>query len=407
MRILHLADVHLDTSFAGRTPRVRARLRQATRDAFRHAVELALERRVDVVVVAGDLFDGERLSFESERFLLFQLQRLSDEGIPVIYATGNHDPGSRRSRELIWPPDVIVVDDPSPRRIAVRNPTGEPVGWVTAAGHASAHETQDLAAAFPRPEGELPEVAVLHTQVVDSRDAAAHEPYAPTALETLTRSGYDYWALGHVHLRQTLSRLPGVRYPGNLQGRTPRESGAKGALLVEVSRGLEPRVEFVPLAPIRWVDLELACDAETLDQLVRHIRDRWGGFLEGEEKRDVEWIVRVRLRGPSPLWREMESEEERAYLAGELEEVLGVLEVRLSTEAVHPPVDSREHRDREDVLGTALRLLELVREGRIELTGLPDELRAAPDPDALPGYLASILQGAGGDLASRLLAPED
>ena len=50
MRILHLADVHLDTSFASRSPRVRARLRHGTREAFRSAVDVALDHEVDAVV---------------------------------------------------------------------------------------------------------------------------------------------------------------------------------------------------------------------------------------------------------------------------------------------------------------------------------------------------------------------
>ena len=92
MRILHLADVHLDTSFQGRSSRIRTRLRGATREAFRNAVELALDAEVHAVVIAGDLFDGDLLSFPTERFLLDQAHRLGDNGITMVYATGNHDP---------------------------------------------------------------------------------------------------------------------------------------------------------------------------------------------------------------------------------------------------------------------------------------------------------------------------
>ncbi len=76
MRFLHVADVHLDTSFAGRSEAVRRRLREASREAFRRAVDVALQEEVDAVLIAGDLFDGDRLSFETERFLLEQVGRL-------------------------------------------------------------------------------------------------------------------------------------------------------------------------------------------------------------------------------------------------------------------------------------------------------------------------------------------
>ena len=409
MRILHLADVHLDTSFSGRSPRVRDRLRRAVRESFRRAVDVALDRQVHVVLIAGDLFDGARLSFESERFLVQELGRLAAAGIPVVYATGNHDPGSSRRRRIPWPEGVTVVSDPVPRRIEVRGADAGVVGWVTAAGHASSRETRDLAAAFPEPSGGLPEVALLHAQVVDSRDADAHEPYAPTTLRTLLERGFDYWALGHVHLRQGLSDLPGVHYPGNLQGRTLRETGPKGALIAEVARGFMAQVEFVSLAPVRWEDLDVADvgEAGTGEALSRLIRERWRAARAADPDPGREWMVRVRLSGPSPLWRELAEEEDRAHLARELEGTLGVLEVTLDTLGVHAPVDLAAHRGREDVLGVALRLLEEVREGRTSLPHLGEELAAAPDEDALAAYLAELLDGAEGELASRLLARED
>ncbi|MGD8873441.1 MAG: DNA repair exonuclease, partial [Gemmatimonadota bacterium] len=105
MRFLHVADVHLDTSFAGRSESVRRRLREASREAFRRAVDLAIREEVHAFLIAGDLFDGERLSFTTERFLLDQASRLADHGITVVYATGNHDPGAPGAgpRSLAWP----------------------------------------------------------------------------------------------------------------------------------------------------------------------------------------------------------------------------------------------------------------------------------------------------------------
>ena len=71
----------------------------------------------------------------------------------------------------------------------------------------------------------------IHTSV-DGREG--HDPYAPTRLDVLRSKGHDYWALGHVHEREVLCRNPWVVFPGNLQGRHARETGAKGATLVEV-----------------------------------------------------------------------------------------------------------------------------------------------------------------------------
>jgi exonuclease SbcD len=411
MRILHLADVHLDTSFQGRSSRIRTRLRGATREAFRSAVELALDAEVHAVVIAGDLFDGLRLSFETERFLLEQLQRLTQAGIGVVYATGNHDPGSTRHarREIPWPAGVEVVPDGRPRRIAIRDGKGHEVGCVTAAGHATSQETGDLAAGFPRPDGALPEVAVLHTQVVGSRSAEAHEPYAPSTLETLVGSGYDYWALGHVHVRQELGDLPGIHYSGNLQGRTPRETGPKGALLVEVARGFAPQVEFRPLAPVRWesVLLDHPVEARSVDGLIRLVRDRWREARREDPDPGAEWMVRVSIRGATPLWRDLADEDDRAHLGSELEGVLGALEVQLEVEGLHAPVVVDEHRGREDVLGAALALVEGLRGGTEELPGLDDELAGLGEIRERQAYLERLLDGAEGEIVSRLVKEKE
>jgi DNA repair exonuclease SbcCD nuclease subunit len=419
MRILHLADVHLDTSFAGRSADVRARLREATRTALRRAVDLALRERVHVVLLAGDLFDGERISFETEQLLISQLERLSEVDIPVVYCTGNHDPGSgrRARRDIAWPPGVTVVDGPAPQRIPIPAPGdgAGPVGWVTTAGHASAAETRDLAADFPVASGELPEVAMLHTQVVDSRASESHEPYAPCELETLLRSGYDYWALGHVHLRQELSSHPAVHYPGNVQGRTPRETGPKGCILATVHRGAPAECTFHPLAPVRWEVLGMGGieDVGTVEGLIEAVSAAWEDDRRQDPDPGAEWMVRVVLSGATPLAGELQEGENLAWLGEELTARLGALEVEVRTGDIFLPVDLESHLERDDVLGESLRLIQSLAShggeaGGEELpAGIADEL-AGLGRDGDPAlYLREILGGAEMELVSRILRREE
>ncbi|NIP58125.1 MAG: DNA repair exonuclease, partial [Gemmatimonadetes bacterium] len=279
MRFVHIADVHLDTPFGTRSRDVRERLRQASREAFRRAVGLALEEGAHAFLVAGDLFDGARLSFQTERFLLAELERLASAGVRVIYATGNHDPGrgGQRAHALEWPEGVTVIRDGEPVAVEVREPDGRLVGRVTGAGHETAREERDLAASFPDPAGGTPEVALLHTQVTGARAGEAHDRYAPSELDALRRAGYDYWALGHVHLRQELSATPPIWYPGSLQGRNPRETGPRGALLVDLREGGDASVEFQPLSPVRWERLEVRGlgSARSLDGLAGAVEGAW------------------------------------------------------------------------------------------------------------------------------------
>lgn len=410
MRFLHLADVHLDTPFAGRAPEVRRRLREAVRDAFRSAVDLTLDEGLDAVVVAGDLFDGDTLSFETERFLMAQLRRLVDRGVAVVYATGNHDPGRDPGRRgaLPWPDGVHVADGAEPVRVQVHDRQGRMTGWITAVGHATARETDDLSKRFPRPAGMLPEVAVLHAQVASSRGAEDHDRYAPTTLDALRARGFDYWALGHVHRRQELLADPAIHYPGNIQGRTPAESGARGGLVVEVDGRHPPRVVFRSLCPVRWETLDVGGldDVGSLDGLVRAVASCWRDRLEDEPGVRAEWMIRVRLAGGSLLWRTLRNPDERVTLEGELTAELEALDVVVDADGIHPPVDVESHRGREDALGLALRTLDAVRRDDDAAARFEADLQGwDPQRESLRDYLDDLLQGADAELVSRMVRP--
>ncbi len=415
MRFLHLADVHLDTLFAGRSPALRERLRGALQQAWTRAVDQAVEEEVDALLIAGDLFDGERLSFHTERFLGEELARLGEKGIPVFYATGNHDPGegtAERGR-IEWPDHVTVFDDATPRTVDVRR-NGEVVGRITGSGHRTAVVTEDLSRRFPRPaEDGVPAVALLHTQVGGARGEDAHDPYAPSELKHLERAGYDYWAIGHVHQRQKLSSVPGIHYPGNLQGRHPRENGAKGGLLVHVpGRGATPDVRFVDLAPVRWarIQVEPGPEVARFDGLVRAVRDAWRRLLEDEPARPgTEWVLRVELAGPSPLHRELTRADEVETLRSELTSDLGVLEGDLRCGEVRPAVDPAPYLERQDAAGEALRLVRAMSQGEedpFEVLGIaPQDLGGAETEEAsqVARYVRHLLDEGDRELLERFL----
>ncbi len=411
MRLLHLADLHLDTPFQSREADIRRRLREAALQALTRAVDLALEEGVHVVLLAGDLFDGRVLTVSTEHHLLRELRRLEEAAVPVVYVTGNHDPGGARGRvqEIDWPGNVTVIARATPRRVEIRDAGGQAVGVVVGAGHESSRVTEDLSRAFPPPEGDLPHVALLHTQVRGSRSAEEHEPYAPSELEHLRRSGYAYWALGHVHLRQCLSEDPPVHYPGNLQGRNPRETGAKGGLLVDLSDPDSPRVTFHPLAPVRWEtlrldDLEEVGGPDELIPRVREAREAVCGTVS-----EVEWLFRVVLAGRSPLRSRLREPGALEDLEATLRDELDVLHVEVRAEGLRPPVRVEEHLSRQDLLGETLTLLRRIRSGE---ESLADEWReelagvSAGSVHDVEAYVREILEGAEEELLERMLEEE-
>ena len=123
--------------------------------------------------------------------------------------------------------------------------------------------SEDLASRYPPPIAGALNVGLLHT-ALDGRPG--HDPYAPTQLGVLTGKGYDYWALGHVHEREVLASDPWVVFPGNLQGRHARETGPKGATVIEVEDGRVRAVEHRVLDVVRWSQIHVdAEDARSVD----------------------------------------------------------------------------------------------------------------------------------------------
>ena len=153
---------------------------------------------------------------------------------------------------------------------------------------------------------------LLHTSLAGHPD---HDAYAACSPQDLEPLGYDYWALGHIHVRGRACDGPPAFYSGCLQGRSVRECGAHGGLLVELERGEEPSVEPVNFDVLRWAIAEIDCaTVEKLDDLLGCARSALGGLLGDADGLPI--ACRVRLAGETPLhnWLLAESEQLRAEL---------------------------------------------------------------------------------------------
>lgn len=407
-RFVHIADVHLDSPFRTRDEALRRRLREDLRGAFRRVVELALAEKVDGLLIAGDLFDNDRLAFATETFLVEQMARLGAAGIQVFYATGNHDPGraNYRAHQISWPDNVRVFRSGNPETVDVNDPEGRLIGRVTGAGHVTAAESDNLAARFPRVGQGTAHVALLHCWVTGARaEAAAHEGYAPCGTADLRDKGYGYWALGHIHARQEVLEENRAFYPGNLLGRHPRETGSKGALLVELELDGGVRAEFKPVSPVRWEQLTLDNLAAVGDlaglrrAIGNSLRDLQGQNHEGD------WLVRVNLTGPCPLYRELEERENLEFLESELAGEAGLLELEVRTGGLLAPVNPADYRQGPHLLASLLELIAAARGDGALLAELGPEPLAGlelADQDRR-SYLAELLAGLEETAISRLI----
>ena len=413
IKLLHLADVHLDTAFASRTKALRTHLRDALRIAFRRAIDCALDEGVAAVLIAGDLFDDERLSFSTERFLVEQIKRLHRAEVLCIYVSGNHDPGGRahRAASIDWPPSLQYVDTPEPAVISLVDSAGDEEVRIVAAGHETAHEQRNLAAQFPPATSAVPHIGVLHTQVTSAAGGHRHDRYAPCSPNDLKAVQYAYWALGHVHVQQPIDGVENAWYAGNLQGRHARETGPKGGLLVTIRNNtvtVEPRT----FAPTQWVDLRLddLDDVTHVQALEERVRDAHAAHTQDAPATD--WLLRVTLSGGCPLASALQTAEQQRDLAETLTEGLDVRDVEVDTSHLTLPVDPDAYRGEVHLLGEVLDLIDrmdtdpaLCREVLPEpLAGRPVANRDAFDVH--DPYLRRLLDGLDREAVSRLLAPE-
>ncbi|RPJ77423.1 MAG: DNA repair exonuclease, partial [Desulfobacteraceae bacterium] len=197
MKFIHTADIHLDSPLVGLQGYEGApvaEIRGATRRAFQNLVELAAAEKVDIILIAGDLYDGDWKDYNTGLFFSAQMARLRDEGIRVVIISGNHDAASQITKHLRVPENVTVLSVRSPETLMI-----EELGLaIHGQGYPVRAVTDDLAGAYPPAAPHHVNIGLLHTSL-DGREG--HEPYAPTTVSALLAKGYDYWALGHVHAR--------------------------------------------------------------------------------------------------------------------------------------------------------------------------------------------------------------
>ena len=367
------------------------RLRIATRQAFDRVVQIAIEERVDFLIIAGDLFDTEVKDFHAALAAAEQLRKLDRAGIPVYLILGNHDSYEKMTRHVPWPANVTLFDHKRPQ--TVRHPK-LPVS-LHGMSYPDREVTENLVPGYPAPVAGCFNIGLLHTNVGGN---SRHAAYAPCSVEELVAKGYDYWALGHVHEHEVLHQQPHVVYSGNTQGRHAREVGRKGCLLVTVdeqSHGYEiSDVEFRETAIVRWfretIALEPDNDEEALLDVTRkrllEIAAASGGRLAA---------VRLEFTGRCAVHAQIAKDASRQQLITNLRALAPDLGIDVWIEKIkfhtQSPLDLDALRERQDLIGQLLRDIG-------SLAADPQSLLTLPETkDLATKVAAELIQDGDGD----------
>lgn len=324
-RFLHAADLHLDSRFAGLShlpSAIRSILRESTFAALGRLVGVAVDEKVDFVVISGDIYDVSDSSLQGQLRFQEALQELGRHGIAVFLIHGNHDPLDGPRLASIPPAHVTVFGGDTPGHAAARRRSdGREVAIISGLSYPTAKVVENTSQTYNRmPGSELFHIALHHTNVDGDPQ---HETYAPCTRRDLIDRGYDYWALGHIHTRKILHKQPHIVYPGNIQGRSIKETGPKGCYVVDVDENYGVSLEFHELDIVRWQVREIPIDGmlneaqwvEAVEQAVEGIRADYPQRMS---------VVRFRLTGRGSIHRLLTEKGSTADLLNELQRREGI-----------------------------------------------------------------------------------
>lgn len=253
---IHAADLHLDSPFMGLAAapeHIFEVIRNSTFTALQRLVQTAIEKNVDFVIIAGDLFDQERQSLKAQIRLRRAFEMLQQHDIHVYLSYGNHDYLNGGSHAVTYPDNVHVFPDENISSF-IHYRDGEAVAAVYGFSYENRAVKGNKTKDYVIGDKTIPfHIATLHGSLHTNTE---HDMYSPFQLSDLASKDFDYWALGHIHHRQMLKNDPPVVYPGNIQGRSRKESGEKGCYHVVLSEQ-EANLEFVPLAPIQFESIKV------------------------------------------------------------------------------------------------------------------------------------------------------
>ncbi len=344
---IHAADLHIDSPLAGlgvKDPAVAARFAQAGRRAVEALIEETIAAKAAFLLICGDIFDGDWKDVTTGLFFARALGRLEREGIATFIVKGNHDAESLMSKSLLYPQSARIFSS----RAAQSHHLEELRVSLHGRSFPDRLVGAEFLSSYPARRDGYFNIGLLHTALDGTR---GHQSYAPCTVEDLKRFNYDYWALGHVHAAEEISRDPWIVYPGNIQGRNVRETGPKGAIRVTVADGRVIEAQRLTLDAARWAHVRVdISDCEDEAEALRLIEARLGAERACAAGRPL--AARLSVTGSTSLHvrlvsRREEFEADARAIGFRISEDLWVEKLEIST---HAPAVTRKAPDESDAL---------------------------------------------------------
>ncbi|WP_353893212.1 metallophosphoesterase [Proteinivorax hydrogeniformans] len=286
IKFIHCADIHINRPFLRlkANESLRQKLIESSYSILDNIILLAISKKVNLVIIAGDLLDTLEHTVKAELRCRKAFEKLNEHDIPVYIIGGNHDP---IKEEKVYPyPENVHVFSKNVESIPI---TGFKDAYIHGISYPTESVPKNLVKEFPMAKGDI-DIGVLHCEV--GRKLSGD--YSPCTKDDLLSKNYQYWALGHIHKPTELSDFPAIVYSGSPMGKTPNETGKRGCYYVEVTSS-RVKKEFIPLADVIWLQQKI--DIQGLDYrgLMLSVKETLENLKREYNEKGV--IVRVILTG--------------------------------------------------------------------------------------------------------------
>jgi DNA repair protein SbcD/Mre11 len=312
VRFIHTSDIHLDTSFSGSgfPSRLGDRKREAIRSTFRRIMDDVRTNEIDFVLIAGDLFELDRITSDTFEFVKQQFEKLNP--VRVFIAPGNHDPCVQGSpyREESWPGNVHIFTDEEFQSIEIQD-----LGVrVTGFGYSHSQLEDRFFRRLPGLSDDYVNIVVAHASDL-GRVPMGKSKHGPFTIDDIAGKNIRYCALGHYHqlhrIENPVDRTE-AWYSGIPEGRGWDEEGLCGYLVGEIADG-ELKIESKLCSQYNLNTLTVSCDEfSTREQVLDAILQQRGALF------DANTILRIRLVGALDPRLDLSFSELEERLAGEI-----------------------------------------------------------------------------------------
>ncbi|OTN75137.1 hypothetical protein A5886_000207 [Enterococcus sp. 8G7_MSG3316] len=293
MRFLHSADLHIDRSFEGLhllSEKVKAQLPGINHQVMRHLTDLALAQAVDFVLFAGDTFHQARPSLKVQHDFFTEINRLAAAEIPVYMIFGNHDYYDPQRYWFSFPENVHLFESETVETFEGVTKNGESYA-ISGFSYQHPWIERDKVSAFPPRKAVDYHIGLYHGDQAGTR-------YAPFSVSEMRKKGYDYWALGHIHVPKTVAEEPPIIYPGTPQGKTKKET-ASGVVIADLTpQGAKIQQESV--AELFWETQQVSLAGikeanEVLPTIIQQVQSPRGRLLhlqiEDDQQLPSDWLM--------------------------------------------------------------------------------------------------------------------